>query len=36
MTERAVPGYFAAFIADYFGMRGVAWVARAEVLATLL
>jgi len=36
MTEREVPSYFAAFIGEYFGERGAAWLVELpDLLATL-
>jgi streptomycin 6-kinase len=32
MTERDVPNYFAAFIAEYFGERGAAWLVELPSL----
>src|SRR5260221_12629049 len=35
MTEREVPSYFAAFIAEYFGEQGAAWLVELpDLLAT--
>src|SRR5260370_21884600 len=35
MAEREVPSYFAAFIAEYFGERGAAWLVELpDLLAT--
>jgi len=35
MTERDVPTYFAAFIADYFGERGAAWLVELPDLLAM-